>query len=177
MELYVVRHGQTDGNLNNLMDGVRDIDLNETGISQARQTKKQIEDLTFDLIICSPLLRTKHTMEIINTHNFPVLYDKNLQERDCGEFTGKSIYSIDKAQYWNYFDKNKYKSAESVKQFFDRVFKFLENLKKSYATKKILLVTHFGVTKAIQCYFNGIPQNGDLQNLGLQNCEIAKYDL
>jgi broad specificity phosphatase PhoE len=31
MNLYVTRHGQTDGNLYRIMDGIRDIDLNEEG--------------------------------------------------------------------------------------------------------------------------------------------------
>ena len=34
MNLYITRHGQTDGNVNKIMDGIRDIDLNETGIEQ-----------------------------------------------------------------------------------------------------------------------------------------------
>lgn len=62
MKLYVVRHGQTDGNVNKIMDGVRDIDLNDNGTEQAKTTRDNLKDIDFDLIICSPLLRTKHTM-------------------------------------------------------------------------------------------------------------------
>lgn len=62
MKLYVVRHGQTDGNVNKIVDGVRDIGLNDNGIEQAKTTRDNLKDIDFDLIICSPLLRTKHTM-------------------------------------------------------------------------------------------------------------------
>ena len=64
MNLYVTRHGQTDGNLYRIMDGIRDIDLNQEGIKQANTTKELLKDVKFDLVICSPLARTKHTMEI-----------------------------------------------------------------------------------------------------------------
>lgn len=86
MDLYITRHGQTDGNVNKIMDGIRDIDLNETGIEQAKTTRDNLKNVKFDLIICSPLSRTKHTMEIININNYPVIYDDRIQERDCGEF-------------------------------------------------------------------------------------------
>ena len=41
---------------------------------------------------------------------------------------------------------------------------------------KILLVTHQGVSKAINCYFNGIPKDGNLQTLGIDNCEVKEYN-
>ena len=40
MKLYVVRHGQTDINLNNQINSINDEDLNETGISQALKLKE-----------------------------------------------------------------------------------------------------------------------------------------
>ena len=95
MDLYIVRHGQTDGNVNKIMDGVRDIDLNENGIEQAKVTRDNLKDIKFDLVICSPLSRTKHTMEIININNYPVIFDDRIKERDCGEFTGKGFESLD----------------------------------------------------------------------------------
>lgn len=99
MNLYITRHGQTDGNLYRIMDGVRDIELNKEGIKQANITKEMLKDVKFDLIICSPLIRTKHTMEIININNVPVIYDERIIESDCGEFTGKSFDSLDRDIY------------------------------------------------------------------------------
>jgi len=85
MKLYITRHGQTDGNLYKIMDGIRDIDLNEKGKEQAKITRDNLKNKKIDLIICSPLSRTKHTMEIINVNNIPVIYDSSIMERDCGE--------------------------------------------------------------------------------------------
>lgn len=177
MKLYIVRHGQTDGNVNKIMDGIRDIDLNNNGIEQAQVTRDNLKDINFDLIICSPLTRTKHTMEIININNHPVVFDERIMERDCGEFTGKRFDSLDRDLYWNYNDTTIYEKAESIEHLFDRVYKFLDEIKENYRNKTILLVTHEGITKVINCYFNGIPKDGNLQTLGLKNCEVKIYDL
>lgn len=176
MVLYITRHGQTDGNVNKIMDGIRDIDLNEVGIEQAKLTRDELKDIKFDQIISSPLTRTKHTMEIINVNNYPVIYDERIKERDCGEFTGLSFDSLDRDLYWNYNDKTKYEKAESLEHLFNKVYNFLDEIKEIYKDKTILLVTHEGITKVINCYFNGIPKDGNLQNLGLKNCEIKIYD-
>lgn len=177
MNLYITRHGQTDGNVNKIMDGIRDIELNETGKEQAKIIRDNLKDIKFDLIICSPLSRTKHTMEIINVNNYPVIYDDRIKERDCGEFTGKGFESLDRDLYWNYYDKTKYEKAESIEHLFNRVYDFLNEIKEKYKDKTILLVTHEGITKTINCYFNGVPKDGNLQTLGLKNCEVAKYQL
>lgn len=177
MKLYITRHGQTDGNVNKIMDGIRDIDLNNNGIEQAKLTRDELKDIKFDLIISSPLTRTKHTMEIININNYQVLYDDRIKERDCGEFTGLTFDSLDRDLYWNYNDKTIYEKAESLKELFKRVYNFLDEIKEKYKDKTILLVTHEGITKVINCYFNGIPEDGNLQNLGLKNCEVKIYDL
>ena len=47
MNIYLVRHGQTDWNKNNLMQGQTDVELNETGESQAIQTAQKLKDFQF----------------------------------------------------------------------------------------------------------------------------------
>lgn len=175
MELYITRHGQTDGNVNKIMDGIRDIPLNETGILQANKAKEELKDIKFDLIICSPLTRTRQTMEIININKCPVVFDKGIIERDCGEFTGKGFDSLDRDIYWNYYANAKYERAENIQDFYIRISDYLDQLKIKYRDKTILLVSHGGVSRIVNCYFNGIPKSGDLRGLELNNCEVKKY--
>ena len=54
MRIYVVRHGETDVNLENRINSLNDDDLNETGISQARMLGEQLKSVNYDLIICNP---------------------------------------------------------------------------------------------------------------------------
>lgn len=178
MELYVVRHGQTSGNAERVIDGSRrDTLLNDIGVEQAHKTKEMLKDIKFDLIICSPLKRTIQTTNIINIDNVPVILEPRVIERDCGEFAGKSYDSLDMNVYWNYYDKTQYECVESLPDLFKRVYNYLDDIKDKYCDKRILIVSHGGVSKAIQCYFHGIPKDGDLYKIGLNNCEIAKYIL
>ena len=61
MKLYVVRHGQTEWNILKKMQDSVDIPLNEKSKEQAYETKSNLENIDFDIIICSPLLRAKQT--------------------------------------------------------------------------------------------------------------------
>ena len=66
MKLIIVRHGQTNFNLERKLQGVTDNELNDNGKNQAEQTKEKLENETFDLILCSPLIRARQTADIIN---------------------------------------------------------------------------------------------------------------
>ncbi len=58
----------------------------------------------------------------------------------------------------------------------NRVKNFLDELKtKDY--KSVLVVAHSGVSKAFYVYFNGVPADGKLLNLGLKNTEIKECEL
>mgnify|MGYP005787675381 FL=1 len=89
MEILVTRHGQTDWNALGKLQGQTDIELNNIGRQQAKETGKLIKDENIDLIITSPLKRAVETAKIINT-NFKVniVEDDRLMERKYGESEG-----------------------------------------------------------------------------------------
>ena len=55
------------------------------------------------------------------------------------------------------------------------VWDFLDDVKKTYPDKNVLVVTHNGVCRAIGTYFNGIPEDGNLTVYAHENCEIKTY--
>ena len=89
MEILVIRHGQTDWNALGKLQGKTDIQLNDIGRQQAKETIKLIKDENIDVIITSPLKRAKETAEIINK-NFEVtiIEDNRLIERGFGKNEG-----------------------------------------------------------------------------------------
>lgn len=173
--LYVVRHGQTDWNLKNKIQGKADIPLNNFGIEQAYTLKQSLKDINFKYIISSPLLRAKKTAEILCNSNYNIILDNRLIERDFGEFEGLNKEDFNCSAFWNYKLNNKYKKAESIKSLLDRVYNFLDEYKPLYKESNVLIVTHAGVIPAIGCYFNGIPKNNDLFTYHCKNCEILKF--
>lgn len=176
MKIFVMRHGRTDDNDKQILNGRNDEDINETGIAQATEARKIYEKLPVDLIVCSPMLRAKHTAQVVNTKNLPVVYDERLIERDTGELTGRHISGEFRDVYWNYYS-TEYK-VEHVKDLFDRVSDVLDDIKEKYSDKNVFIVTHNGVCRGVYAYCNGIPENGDMLNVGIhKNCEIKEYEI
>lgn len=174
MKIYIVRHGQTNSNLKEIYD-LKD-DINNTGIEQAKLLKEKLQDLEYDIIYCSPLIRAKHTAEIINSKNKEIRIDERLAERNPGNFSGKPYQFMNREEYWNYYSKIQYGTAETMQNLLKRVASFLDEL-KTKNDKKILIVAHSGVSKAFYAYFNGIPKDGKFLNLGLKFGEIREYEV
>ena len=178
MVIYITRHGQTEWNVLKKVQGRADISLNEKGKEQAEITKKELEDVDFDLIICSPLKRAKETAEIINRdRNIPIIYDDRIAERNFGEFEGLLRDDFDFYGFWSYKKDYKYKEAENIKDFFKRIYGFIDSIKEEYKDKRILVVAHGGVSIPFGCYFTGIPDMECLLDLCIGNCEVKKYFL
>ena len=170
MKILVTRNGQTDWNVEKRIQGRTDIELNKKGIEQAYKTKENLKNEKIDLIICSPLKRAKQTADIINIdRNIPIIYDKRLLEICYGENEGRLHNDFDYDGFWNIINTHEYKDAENVNKFIKRVHDFLEHIKK-YEQENILIVTHNGVCRAINIYFNGIPEDKNIINLGIKNC-------
>ncbi len=175
MKVYIVRHGQVPHNALKQYN-TKDEDLTELGIAQAEELKNKIKNMKFDIIISSPLMRAKHTANILNVNNNKIIYNDLIRERSCGDLSGKPVEVTNREEYWNYYTTIQYGTSENIKLFFERVYKFLDELKKE-DYENVLIVAHSGVSKAFYGYFNGIPEDGKFLNLGLKNCEIKEYIL
>lgn len=176
MNIYLVRHGEVEHNRLGYYSNENE-DLNATGIQQAQELRELIKEIPFQVCYTSPLLRAKHTAEIINQdHDRIIVSIPQLAERDPGALNGKPLSFTNREEYWNYNSTIDY-GAENIRDFFARVFEFLDYLKTKEGYDNILVVAHSGVSKAFRAYFEGIPEDGQFLYLGLKNCEIKKYIL
>lgn len=90
--IYFVRHGETDYNLEGIVQGQLDIPLNNKGIHQAHELKNKLKVLDIDVIFSSPLLRAKQTAQIIHENlNVEIKYDERLKEFFAGNMQGTKI--------------------------------------------------------------------------------------
>ena len=176
MYIYVLRHGLTDWNIQRKLLSVTDVDLNDIGIEQCEAAKKLVENLGYDFVFCSPKLRTKHTAQIVNVQNKPIIYDKRLIERDAKSIEGINVDDFDYRAYWT-LGKDEYKDSETNEEYKKRVYEFLDELKKEYEKKNILIVTHNGICRIINTYFNGFPKRGDIFDIGQKNAQLKMYNL
>lgn len=131
MNLYIVRHGQTDYNLNHIIQGKSNTKLNENGINQAKKLKEEIDKLNIDLVICSPLIRTKETANILmQDRSVKTIYDERILERGFGSIEGKSDKEYDAIKQWDYKLNYDYKGIEKIQDLFLRTKLFLDDIKK-----------------------------------------------
>ena len=144
MKIYLLRHGETDWNIEGRLQGRMDIPMNESGKEQIATIGQFLKDSGFcvDRIISSPLLRAKETTEIISKAiNFEgnILFDELLLERSFGKLEGV---------LWSpQIDLNDAKHGiESVDALCRRA---REVLLKYIDEKDILVVAHGAIIKAI----------------------------
>lgn len=140
MKVYLVRHGETDWNKNNILIGQFDIPLNAEGKNQAAEIAQKLEGTNFDCCYASPLSRAKETAEIICQNKIKIIEDDLLKERDCGIYSGKNKHEIDWIEYDNA------SSVESNKELFMRAKKFAEKLEQNNM-QNVLVVSHSGLLK------------------------------
>lgn len=154
IELTFVRHGQTDFNKNNRWQGSTDNELNETGITQAKETSGKLKDEKFDLIISSPLKRAKKTAEIINeVLNLEIVYEEDLREQDFGDWEGRKNEEL-KKEYSTNTNGLRQLTAPNGEPF-DNVIKRVGQVLSKYRDKKVLIVAHGHVYFATLCYTKG----------------------
>lgn len=95
--LTLLRHGESIGNVESRWQGQSDFQLTDTGRAQvhALAERWKSEDIKFDLIVTSPLLRAKETAEIVaSALNVNVESEPLLMERDNGEFAGLTALEV-----------------------------------------------------------------------------------
>ncbi|MBX4189624.1 class I tRNA ligase family protein, partial [Candidatus Parcubacteria bacterium] len=149
---FVMRHGGTEGNKNEIVSYAKQVDdhLTEEGRKQAEGCGKDLKDKKIDLIISSPFVRTKETAEIvaeeIGLTKSEIIYDERLKEINPGDFDGKN---------WNDYHNTIYKAGkdwfvramsggEALADVRRRVGECLYEIEKKYKGKNILFVTHGG---------------------------------
>lgn len=176
MKLYVARHGQTQWNVNNMVCGSTNIPLTDFGKSQAEVLAKQLADKKIDIIISSPMLRAMQTAHPISVAvGVTVMIDDRLLEHDYGCFEG---FDRSKSEYWQQKTQfaKKFPQGESLLQFSHRIYSFLDDVKKAYPDKTVLLVCHGGVSRIIKTYFEDMS-NDEFFNYSPENAFLAEYNL
>lgn len=198
MNLYIIRHGQTDMNVLHRMQGRTDTRLNEKGRQQAREAAKFLkkEGIVPDRVIVSPLDRARETAEIVSGR------PRDLQEPDdriiemCfGEAEGKPNEELAQGFYESFFrtvvDYEPPDGAESYEDLFDRIADFVEDLRKRYILRvgetdvkerrgdhgpTIFVVSHGAALHALLAYVGHVERK-DFWKIDVNNCAVFQVFL
>ncbi len=172
MKIYLFRHGETDWNTENRIQGHSDIPLNANGIRQAETVAKKIADLRFDAVFSSPLKRAAKTAQImteaLSNPAPPIIYDERLYEIGFGVEEGDDLEHIVEDEtdpLHNYImAPEKYippEGAESIDDVWKRFQDFFEERvlpleeESGEREKNVLIIAHGALARTVTCNLSG----------------------
>ena len=200
MRLFVTRHGQTDWNLQNRLQGWADNPINQTGVKQAEELRGKIKDIKFDICYSSSLKRAAETAQILMGYKdpnakpiCPIRYDKRIRERGFGVIDSLEddlVRNFIFSESWNLdLNTSKY-GIEPIRDIYARIYDFYHSeIKKAREEfgddATILVVTHGGASRVLNYVILGgsvIPDKNSeawakTQSFRLKNCGLAEYNL
>lgn len=174
MNIFVARHGETDWNAENRICGRTDLPLNENGFRQAEALAANAVGRGIEVILCSPMLRARQTAAVVaEALGLPVEVEERLIEQDYGRFEGTSRlgqeFLYNKRQF-----AVKYPGGESHLKLAQRVYGALDDMRRTYPGKTVLLVCHGGVARVIRTYFLDLT-NEEFFRYGMDNAALEMY--
>ena len=176
-----LRHGQTDWNIQQRMQGREEVPLNETGIKQAQEAAAGFKEaldkasISWDKIISSPLGRAKTTAKIIADAVGCRYFgsDERLTERDFGELSGLEYDNYSKAVFNSVPE---IATVETIESLLARANEFIHDNVKS--GERVLVVTHGAITRIFarnSKRIESIPDDFD-DAIGNCHCVLYTYD-
>ena len=178
--LVLIRHGQSLWNAENKFTGWTDIGLSEKGIKEAENAGKKLEDVEFDVVHTSALIRAQKTAEIIIENNkkskgIPVHKDKRLNERHYGSLQGLNKketaekYGAEQVHIWRRSFDVPPPDGESLKMNAERTLPyFKENIIGDLKNgKNVLVAAHGNSLRSIVMFIENISKE-DVVKLEIQ---------
>ncbi len=176
--IYLLRHGQTQWNLEKRMQGNMDSPLTDLGISQANKARASLAGCDLRSVYTSPLGRALQTAEI-------VLSGTDLIARVCDSFREISLgpwegegydqvvnnYPIEHQNFWHCQDKFSLLGAETFRQVQKRIADELESIFNEQTGSDILIVSHWIAIKVAIAHYSDTPLSqlndiADIENGG-----------
>lgn len=182
MELYIVRHGETEWNKEKRLQGSTDIPLSDAGRHLARVSGEALAGTPFDRMFSSPLMRAYETACLFRgTQPVEIIKDDRLRELCFGDYEGKNMSELlaDPDDTFRYFFKQPHlyrapDNGESLGHLCERAADFMESviLPLQGDCKRVMIVAHGAMNKALMTYV----KKHDLSQFwsgGLQrNCNV-----
>ena len=189
IRLVLVRHGLSSFNERGLIQGRTDESfLTQEGYKQAKFTGKILNQISFDQVFSSPLIRAAETTKTISKYldnKIEINYDQNLLEVDLDNWSGLKISDI-KSKFETAYDTWK-KDPESliikrednstfkpIKDLFIQAEKFINSIKKldNRDNQNILIVAHNAILRCLILSLINKPKKG-FRKIKLDNASIS----
>lgn len=180
MEIYFVRHGETEWNNSNRWQGRSDIPLSKRGRGQAEKTGRFLKVLIPNAmaVFASDLIRARETAEIIGLYlgKSPVV-NPVLREADVGLWNGLDISDAFESfgnliEYWRKDPWADIPDTEPLGAVQRRAAEFVRYLSSNFAGKQVIVVSHALLIRTALCHAMGLPLENHYR-LSVHNCSVS----
>lgn len=180
MKIILVRHGESDWNLEGRVQGQQGGPLNKKGLEQARKAGLWLKNENIVAIYSSDQERARQTaLEIAKFHKAPVRCTKTLRESSLGELEGIPLQEYRRIRDKSGLPKHLYKAPGGGENYIDmqkRVKRFLAVLKKKHSKQTVLIVSHKLLTRTLISVLTG-TRISDAPEIEQHNAAINVIEL
>jgi phosphoserine phosphatase len=182
-KILYVRHGETDWNKENRIQGQSDTKLNKLGKEQAKKIAERLKNEKIDAIYTSTLSRAIETAKEINKyHKLKIQKSKELNEINFGVFEGKTWEEIEekypktmgerkKDVYYHKFSK-----GENYDELWKRIYKKILEIEKKHPKENVLIVGHGGAKITLMMNFLKKTYY-EVRKYKIKNTSITIFDI
>lgn len=182
--LYLVRHGQTAGNVGHMLIGHTDMELDDLGVQQARRVGLHMRQTRLDAVISSPLARARVTATEIARHQGQELrIDRRLMEMNFGLAEGLTmveaaerfpeLLALRDDPFNNAFT---WPGGDQRMAFHTRIFATFEDIAIGHAGQHVAVVCHGGVIGSLIAQLDGGSPN-DYERYPIANCSVTHLEV
>jgi 2,3-bisphosphoglycerate-dependent phosphoglycerate mutase len=168
-KLIIARHHESEWNKQGLWTGKRDRHLTDYGFKKSEEMGQLIKDFKIDMAFASMQVRSIETLssmlEAMEQYDVPTEHSKALNERDYGDYTGKSKWDMEKligTEEWNKVRREwecPVPNGETLKMVYERAVPFYKEKILPHIVKgeNVLVVSHGNAIRALMKYIENIP--------------------
>ena len=182
VKIFLVRHGETDWNKEQVFRGKIDIPLNDTGRTQAEAVRGYFKPMEIDELYASPLSRALETAAILGEQRgLVVKVAEGFSDIDFGEWQGLSHQKVKEefndlyASWMNNPEEVHFPGGESLAEVQDRSMTALAEVVESNTEKTVVIVSHRVVNKVLLCGVLGLSVS-HFWNVRQDTCAINCFE-
>lgn len=182
LQVYLVRHGETEWNVARRIQGQSDSPLTATGRLQARQVAERIKSEGITHIITSDMGRTRETAQIIaEVCGCEIITEPRLRELNMGVLEQREIERLtEQEEQWRKSlidgtEGGRIPEGESMEELYERMFAALNSCLDLPEGSRPLLVSHGIALSTLLSRILGVPAYSE-RRLRLRNCSISRVD-
>lgn len=175
LELLLIRHGQTDWNVERRVIGTNPVPLNKVGRAQVRALARVLKNVPIQAIYTSPIKRALETAAILlhGRDAIPLIEEEGLSEINYGQWVGRPFSEIPElTQYFESPASVVIPCGEQIPEVQRRILTAIDKIRRAHMDGCVIAISHADVIKLALAGFLGMPLD-NLHKLRIDNGSVS----